>query len=116
MHLISVEGYKNVGLHTLILKKTGEIWVSMKNVHNGLGVKNVSDLALKEIRGIFWNKKPYKRVNSKIQNDWKKNVKNYANLSEDELNTKSSKYVYVKNDVMSTVNKGCRGENKKKKR
>ena len=39
----------------------------------------------------------------------------YANLSEDKLNTKSSKNVYVKNDVMSTVIKRCRGEKKEAK-
>ena len=28
----------------------------MKNVHNGLGVKNMSDLILKEINGIYKTK------------------------------------------------------------
>ena len=40
----------------------------------------------------------------------------YDNLSKDELNTKINKNVYVKNDVMSTAIKRCRGEKKKKKR
>ena len=40
----------------------------------------------------------------------------YASLSEHKLNTKSSKNVYVKNGVMSSVIKRCRGEKKKKKR
>ena len=39
----------------------------------------------------------------------------YANLSEDKLNTESRKNVYVKNDVMSTVIKRCRGEKKRSK-
>ena len=52
MYLISVEGYKNAGAHILIIKKTDEIWVSIKNVYNGLGAKNMSDLILKEIYGI----------------------------------------------------------------
>ena len=56
MYLISAEGYKNAGVHILIIKKTGEIWVSIKNVHNGLGVKNMSDLILKEISGIYKTK------------------------------------------------------------
>ena len=38
------------------------------------------------------------------------------NLSKSELNTKTDKNVYVKNDVMSTVIKRCRGEKKKKKK
>ena len=33
----------------------------------------------------------------------------YANLNEDELSEKSNKNVYVKNDVMTTVIKRCRG-------
>ena len=40
----------------------------------------------------------------------------YANLSEDELSEKSNKNVYVKNDVMTTVIKCCRGEKKRGER
>ena len=56
MYLISAEGYKNAGVHFLRVIKTGEIWVSMKNVHKGLGVKNISDLVLNEIRGVYKTK------------------------------------------------------------
>ena len=35
--------------------------------------------------------------------------KKYPNLSEDELSEKNNKNVYVKNDVMTTVIKRCRG-------
>ena len=41
MYLISAEGYKNAGVHLLRVRKTGQIWVSMKNVHNGYTLKNV---------------------------------------------------------------------------
>ena len=57
MSLISAEGYKNAGISHLIIKETGELWVSMKDVGVGLGVKNISDLVLKEIQGICWKKK-----------------------------------------------------------
>ena len=40
----------------------------------------------------------------------------FDNLSEDELNTKSNKNVYVKNDVMTTVIKRCRGEKKRQQK
>ena len=40
----------------------------------------------------------------------------YGNLSENELSEKSKKNVYVKNDVMTTVIKRCRGQKKKKKK
>ena len=60
MYLISAEGYKNADVHFLRVRKTGEIWVSMKNVHKDLGLKNMSDLVLKEIHGIFETKTPTK--------------------------------------------------------
>ena len=41
--------------------------------------------------------------------------KQYANLSEDKLSKKSNKNIYVKNDVMTTVTKHCRGEKKEVK-
>ena len=37
----------------------------------------------------------------------------FDNLSEVELNTKSNKEVYAKNDVTTTVIKRCRGEKKR---
>ena len=43
----------------------------------------------------------------------RKIVEKRDNLSEDKLNAKSSKNVYVKNDVMSTVITRCRGEKKR---
>ena len=49
MYLISPEGYENAGVHLLIEKETGITWASMKNVQDGLGVQNVSNLILKEI-------------------------------------------------------------------
>ena len=62
MSLISAKGYENAGVGHLIIKKTGELWVSIKDVGDGLGVKNISDLVLKEICGIY-GKKINKRRN-----------------------------------------------------
>ena len=36
--------------------------------------------------------------------------KKFTNLSEKELNTKNNKKAYVRNDLMTTINKRCRGE------
>ena len=52
MYLISAEGYKNANAEFLAIKTTCENWVSMKNVESSMGVKNISDLVLKEIHGI----------------------------------------------------------------
>ena len=63
MDLISAKGYTNAGVHFLKIKKTGEIWVSMKDVGDGLGVKNISELVLEEIYGIY-EKKQKKKLNA----------------------------------------------------
>ena len=55
MYLISAEGYKNAGVHLLRVRKTGQIWVSMKNVRNGYMLK-ISDLILKDIHGRYGKK------------------------------------------------------------
>ena len=52
MYLISAEGYKNENVAFLTIKTSSEIWVSMKDVRSGIGVKNISDLVLKEIYHI----------------------------------------------------------------
>ena len=57
MYLISTQGYTNAKVHHLKIRKTGEIWVSMKDIGNGLGVADISDLVLKEIYGIYEERK-----------------------------------------------------------
>ena len=60
MDLISTEGYENANI--ICLKNKNDIWVIMKYVKDGLGVKNMSDLVLKEIYGAY-GKKINKRRN-----------------------------------------------------
>ena len=60
MYLISAEGYENANVDFLTMKTTSEIcW---KDVRSGMGVKNISDLVLKEIYGICETKKSYKKT------------------------------------------------------
>ena len=61
MYLISAEGCKNANVQFLIIKTTSEIWVNMTDVGSGMGVKNISDLILKEIYGICKTKNPTKK-------------------------------------------------------
>ena len=56
MNLISAKGYKNATVHCLKIRKTDELWISMKDVGVRLGFKNISDLVLKEIYGIYEKK------------------------------------------------------------
>ena len=115
MYLISAEGYKNANVHFLIIKKTVAIWPSMKDFGKGMGVKKISDLVLKEIYSIYEIKNPTKEQIRKYKMTEREIFEKYDNLSEDELSEKSNKNVYVKNDVMSTVIKRCRGEKKEAK-
>ena len=52
MYLISAQGYKDADVGFLTIKSNSEIWLSMKNVESGIGVKNISDLVLKKMCGI----------------------------------------------------------------
>ena len=113
MYLTSAEGYKNAGVDCLKIKETDELSVSMKNVGAGLGVKNIPDSVLKEIYGIYEKK----RINNEETKCYKMTEREiyekFDNLSKDELNTKSSKSVYVKNIIMASIIKHCRGEKKR---
>ena len=53
IYLISAEWYRNP-------KVDAKIWVSMKDVGSGAGVKNISNLVLKEIDGVLERKNPTK--------------------------------------------------------
>ena len=75
----------------------------MKNINDGLGVKNNSDVVLKEIQDKYEIKNltgnELKRYNMTEREVFQK----YDKLSENELNSKNNKEVYVRNDVMTSV-------------
>ena len=88
----------------------------MKDIQNGLGVQNISDLVLKEIYGIYKTKSLTKEQIKRYKMTKREIFEKFDNLSEDELNAKNNKEVYAKNDVMTTVIKRCRGEKKRRKK
>ena len=96
MYLRSAEGYKNGGGQFLRVRKTGEIWASMKDAGSSIGVKNISDLVLKEMHSILKTKNPTKEQINEYKMTEREIYKKFGNLSEDELNTKSNKSIYVK--------------------
>ena len=110
MYLISAKGYKKANVHFLKVKKADEIWTSMKDSGSGLGVKNIFDLVLKEIFGICETKNQTKKQISNYKMTEREIYEKFSNLSENELNTKSNKNIYVRNDVMTTIIKRCRGK------
>ena len=110
MYLILTEGYKNAKVDFLTIKTTNEISVNMKDVWGGMGVKNISDLVLKEIYGVCETKNPTKEQVNEYKMTKREIYKKFTNLSKKELNTKNNKKTYVRNDVMTTIIKWCRGE------
>ena len=74
MYLISAEGYKNAEDETKTVRKTGEIWVSMKDVRSGMGVKNIPDYVLKESRGVLKQKFLQKRRLAKVKVNFMKSL------------------------------------------
>ena len=113
MYLTSAEGYINAEIPFLSVKKTGEIWPNIKGAESGMGVKNISDLDLKEIYDICEIKNPTKEQITEYKMTEREIYKKFGNLSKDELNTKSTKNVYARNDAMTTIIKHCRGEKKR---
>ena len=82
----------------------------MKNVPGGLGVKNMSDLILKEMYGIYETKNLMKEQTKKYKMNERGIFEKFDKFSENELNAKSNKNVNAGNDVMRTVIKRCRDE------
>ena len=112
MYLISAEGYTNAGVCFLEIRKTDEIWASMKDVESSIVIKNISDLVLKEIYGIYGKKKLTKEEIKNHKMTEREIYEKFDNLSEDELNTKSNKNTFVRNNVMTNIIKHCRDEKK----
>ena len=74
-------------MHFWQKKTTNEIWVSMKDIGSGIGVKNIPDLVLKEIYGICETKILQKNKLMNIKWQKKQIYKKFTNLSQEKLNT-----------------------------
>ena len=68
-----------------------------------MGVKNISDLVLKELGGVLKTKNATKEQISAYTITERKHYEKFDNLSEEELNTKSNETVYVRTDVVTTI-------------
>ena len=110
MDLISVEGYNNAGVHNVKVKN--DLWVSMKDVGNGLGVKNISDLVLKEIYGAHEKTKLTKEEIKCFKMTETEIFEKIGKLSNNELDKLCNKPVFVKNTIMTNIINHCRGEKK----
>ena len=90
-YLISVEGYKNADVEFRTIKTTIEILVSMKDLANSIGVKNMSDLVLKEIYGICETKDPSKEHVNEYRKTKTEIYKKFTNLSKQKLKKKNNR-------------------------
>ena len=81
MYLISAEVYKNANVEFLTIKKTSEIWVNMKDIGRGMGVKIISDLVLKEIYGICEMKNLTKKQVNEYKITKREIYEKFTNLS-----------------------------------
>ena len=61
------------------------------------------------MHGVLETKNPTKKQIKKCKMTEREIFEKFNNLSEGELNTKSNKKAYVKNDVMTTAIKRCYG-------
>ena len=109
---ISAERHANARVRFLKIERTDKIWPSMKDVGAGLGVKNISDLVLKEINGIYGKKELTKEEIKCFKMTEREIYENFDNLSKHKLDMKNNKNVFVKNIVMTNIIKQCRDEKK----
>ena len=81
----------------------------MKDVGNGLGVKNISDLVLTEIYG------GYEKKLTKEENKCHKMTERekFGKLSNNEIDNLCNKSVFVENTIMTNIINHCRGEKKR---
>ena len=102
---ISVEKYKSAKVFTIRMGNKKLFLVRMYTVQERIGVKNMSGLVRKEIRGIFRTKNPTKNQSRK-----------YKRRQKELDHSSSATFVYVCSDLMSKMIKNCIGEKKRHKK
>ena len=75
----------------------------MKDSGRGLGVKNISDLVLKNIYGICETKNSTEEQIKNYKMTERGIYKKFDNLSKNELNTNNNKNTFVKNNIMANI-------------
>ena len=79
----------------------------MNDIRQGLGVKNISDLVIKEIKGIFNTNNPTEKQVKKYKRSLANLMNNYSKYS--------NKIKYARSDLMEKIIKNCRGVKKSNK-
>ena len=100
MVVITVEAYQNSRVHTVTVKNKDYCWIKVKDVQNGLGVKNIRDLLRKEMWGIFGKKDLTKE-------EIKEHIRSENEITKNPTDNYLRKY--VKNGIIEKIIKNCRG-------
>ena len=103
MVVITVETYKNARVHTITIKKKELFWVKLKDVQDGLSVKNICELLRKEICGIYESK-------DLTDKQKKKYIRSEYKITKE--STDDHKNKYARSDIMKRITKNCRGVKK----
>ena len=69
MVAITVQNHSGAEVHTITVGNRELFWVEMTDVHNGLGIQNISDLVRKDIQGIYETKDFTQKNRKKIYKD-----------------------------------------------
>ena len=97
--ILTIENFVNAGVKTVRVKDAKYFWVKMKDVGDGLGLKNMSDMVIKEIKGTDCGDcQKYKCSLQEIM----------GNMYD------SMKIKYIRNDIAEKIIKSCRGVKKTK--
>ena len=97
--ILTIENFVNAGVKTVRIINKNYFWVKMKDVGDGLGLKNMSDMVIKEINGTSCSDcKNYKKSLQEITNNMHDNMKDK----------------YIRNDIAEKIIKNCRGVKKPK--
>ena len=104
MVFITVEAYQSAQVHTITVKNKCFFWVKMKDVQDGLGVKNMPQFIRHEMCGIFETNDLTKEQKNKYIKTEKEISKTLEN---DPRNCK-----YARSDIMEKIIKNCRGVTK----
>ena len=97
--ILKIENFVDAVVKTAQIKDAKYFWVKMKDVGDGLGLKNMSDMVIKEIKGTDCGDcKKYKCSLQEIT----------GNMYD------SMKIKYIRNDIAEKIIKNCRGVKKTK--
>ena len=103
MVVITVEAYNNARVHTITVKNKDFWGVKMKDVQDGLGIKNMRDLLKKEMCGMLGTKDIAKEQKMKYIRSEQQITKNPKD---------NNWHKYARNDITEKMIRNCRGVKK----